>query len=203
MTCGPTWVPIDETRIISNTSTGELVQTLAKTLAKKKARVTVLEGPVKQPLSCSGVRVKKFTYYDELDSLIKKELKKNYNAIIHAAAVSDYKLKKALKGKISSQLQQLTLKLTPTKKIINTIRKKNPHAFLVGFKLEHRVTKQTVSRQSRVLRKKSGCDCVIVNSARKDKYSAYIIDKNSKILAHATSRKTLVQHLTHILSQHI
>ena len=94
ITCGPTWVPIDEMRVISNRSTGELGQRLAAGLAKSGARVTVLEGPVLQPLPVPGVRVIKSFFYDDLSRLLRLELKKKCDAVIHAAAVSDYRLKR-------------------------------------------------------------------------------------------------------------
>ena len=55
ITCGPTWVPIDDTRVISNISTGKLGQVLATALTKRKAHVTLLEGPVWEPLRASSL----------------------------------------------------------------------------------------------------------------------------------------------------
>jgi len=50
ITCGPTWVPIDGMRVISNRSSGQLGQTIAQDLTKAGAKVTLLEGPVERPL---------------------------------------------------------------------------------------------------------------------------------------------------------
>ena len=46
ITCGPIWVPMDWVRVISNRSTGQMGHALAKAFLKRKARVTVVEGPL-------------------------------------------------------------------------------------------------------------------------------------------------------------
>ena len=46
ITCGPTGVPIDTMRIISNLSSGSLGQMIAEDFIKAGAKVTLLEGPV-------------------------------------------------------------------------------------------------------------------------------------------------------------
>src|SRR3989338_7283903 len=97
ITCGPTWVPIDGVRVISNRSTGEMGHALARAFLKRKAHVTMLEGPMA---------------FDELKSVLKKEAQKGHDVVIHAAAVSDFKLKTPRKRKISSR-KPLVLKLVP------------------------------------------------------------------------------------------
>ena len=76
ITCGPTWVPIDDTRIISNISTGQLGQLITKDLVKAKAKVTMIEGPVNKSTDAKIHKLYKFNYYDDFLNLIKKELKK-------------------------------------------------------------------------------------------------------------------------------
>src|SRR3989338_2564724 len=108
VTCGPTWVAIDDTRVLSNISTGALGQMIASQLKAKGAKVTVLQGPTHQFKSAS-IQIYHFTFFDELKNLLNRVLKKNYDVIIHAAAVSDYRLKTPFKKKISSSLKNLNL----------------------------------------------------------------------------------------------
>ncbi len=199
ITCGPTWVPIDDTRVISNKSTGELGQRIALQLKKAGSRVTLLEGPVQQPLKDKKIKIRKFCYYKELLTLIQSELKKNYYAVIHAAAVSDYQLKKVFSGKLNSNRKQLQLKLVPTQKIITKIKKLNPKIFLVGFKLESRVSEMLAKRFAHDLFKKSKSDLVVVNNLSKTKYSGYIVNKSMEIVRHRTTREGLSKALTQIL----
>ncbi|MDP8212001.1 MAG: phosphopantothenoylcysteine decarboxylase [Candidatus Zapsychrus exili] len=201
ITCGPTWVPIDDVRVISNTSTGSLGQTIARDLKTAGAKITLLEGPVKEPIKEKSVKVIKFSYFNELSVLLKKELKKNYDIVIHAAAVSDYKLTKKLKEKISSKFKKLKLELVPTEKLINIIKKINDKVFLVGFKLEPKMTKQVAKKESDSLISQAKCNLVVANSNPNKRYCAYILDSGLNILAKDKTRKSVSKSLTKVLKE--
>lgn len=194
ITCGPTWVPIDDMRIISNRSTGSLGQLLAKAFVQSGANVTVLEGPVDQRLKLKSLKIIPYHFFDELFSLLKDELTKNYDIIIHAAAISDYQLKKPFKAKINSDQNELTLTFKRTPKIIEQIKKINPNIFLVGFKLESKMTESIAREESAPLFKKSKCDLVVANSITNDKYNGFILDKES-CLTTVNSRADLAKNL--------
>ncbi|HLD87996.1 MAG TPA: phosphopantothenoylcysteine decarboxylase [Candidatus Omnitrophota bacterium] len=181
ITCGPTWVPIDRVRVISNRSTGEMGHALAKAFLKRKAHVTLLEGPMA---------------FDELKSVLKKEAQKGHDVVIHAAAVSDFKLKTPRKGKISSY-KSLVLKLTPTPKIIALIKKWSPRTFLVGFKLEPGLTRSRVRRLTRELFR-MGCDLVVANTVENG-YKGFIVDADGHILAQASNKKKIAELLVKLL----
>jgi phosphopantothenoylcysteine decarboxylase/phosphopantothenate--cysteine ligase len=195
ITCGPTWVPVDIMRVISNRSTGALGQMIARDFADAGASVTLLEGPTIQKVSSGFIKVLPFIFFDELAALLKKELKKNYDVCIHAAAVSDYQLKDPGQTKISSRLKQLNLVLVPTPKIIDTIKHLNPDVFLVGFKLEADLTAKDALDKTRGLFEDSRCDLVVANSLQGEKYSGYIVDKNKNISARQLSRQRLSKTL--------
>ncbi|HPN89145.1 MAG TPA: phosphopantothenoylcysteine decarboxylase [Candidatus Omnitrophota bacterium] len=195
ITCGPTWVALDSVRVISNISTGILGQRIAQDCVKKGAHVTLLEGPVETPLKSQKIKIIKFKYYDELFELLKKQLRNPFDVVIHLAAVSDYKIKNPQKIKISSQLKSLTLKLTPTKKIIHSIKKTRKKIFLVGFKLESRVYKKGIKNLTQKLFTKANCDLMVVNTLNHNKYSAYIVNKNGEILSESKSKNILSKKL--------
>ncbi len=180
ITCGPTWVPIDGVRVISNRSTGEMGHALARAFLKRKARVTLLEGPMA---------------FDELKSVLEKEVRKGHDVVIHAAAVSDFKLKTPLKGKISSR-KPLVLKLVPTPKIIASIKKWSPRTFLVGFKLQPGLTRSRVRRLTQELFR-TGCDLVVANTIENG-YKGFIVNPDGAVLAEARSKATLARHLARI-----
>ena len=198
ITCGPTWTPIDDMRVISNKSTGILGQTLAKALSRAKAKVTILEGPVFRSLESKSIKIIKYCFYDDLLSLIKKELKKKYDVIIHAAAISDYKLKNPYKTKMKSGQKEIKLNLIPTEKIINKFKKISPDSLLVGFKLESSSDKKFLLDKASKLIDKANCDIVIANSL-KNNYKGYVVDNNKKVLDSAISRDDLSQKLVSIL----
>ena len=203
ITCGPTGVPIDTMRIISNLSSGTLGQMIARDFAKAGAKVTLLEGPVTKPLKSGSIKILKFVFFDEFIELIKKELRKKYDICIHAAAVSDYKIKRPRKTKMSSQLKTLVLELVPTQKIINDIKRLNKKLFLVGFKLESKTTKASAKQRSKVLFRKGKCDLVVANSIQGQKYLGYILDKRYTFLAYKRSRRELSKALVNIVEKRI
>lgn len=199
ITCGPTWVPIDDVRVISNISSGRLGQRIAEDLLKERAKVTLIEGPVATPLKNKSLRILKFHYFDEMFSLIQKELTKDYDIMIHAAAVSDYHLDKPFDSKLSSQLKRLTLELVPTKKIIQLIKKLNPKIFLVGFKLASVMDRERAQQETEELVKSTDADLVIANSAHDNLYSGFILNKQADVLTHQNSREKLSKALVKIL----
>lgn len=202
VTCGQTWIPIDDMRIIGNISSGKLGQIIAMDLIHAGVDVTLLEGPVSHQLESKYVKVHKFAYYDDYLKLMKREAGKNYDIIVHAAAVSDYKLKKTFKTKLSSELNELVLDLVPTKKIINTIKKLNPSVCLIGFKLVSKISKTIALEKSEPLFQKSKCDFVIANSSREGKYDGFIIDQNQRFCGHELTRKNISHRLIQVLKKH-
>ena len=203
VTCGPTWVPLDSVRVISNLSTGTLGQNIARDFQKSGAKVTLIEGPVAKPLTAKSLRVLKFRYFHELSVLLKNELGKKYDICIHAAAVADYKLKRPGKTKWRSHCKSLRLELVPTKKIIQQIRRSAPDLFLVGFKLEPGINKTKAVAKTRGVFKDGKCDLVVANSVDNGKYESYILDREGTFFAHERSRKKLSRSLVRTVSSKI
>ena len=203
ITCGPTWVPIDAVRVVSNISSGELGQRIALDCARSGARVTLLEGPVSAPLSSSKIRVLKFSFFDELQELLKRELRKDVNAVIHAAAVADYKFKSPVRHKLSSEKKTLKLEFVATPKLIRTIKRFAPKTFLVGFKLEPKISRKSAYRKARDLFCEADCDVVVANELTARGYKGFILDKHSAILASAAGRKRMSRALVRILSERL
>lgn len=198
ITSGPTWVPIDDVRVISNHSSGQMGKELVEAFLKHQSKVTFLEGPVRSKLTCNNIRRVVFRFFDELVANLNKELTRGYDVVIHAAAVSDFKLKDSFKGKIKSDKKQLTITLVPTPKIINLIKKTYPKVFLVGFKLESNLTPQKAIECSKKLFTEAKCNLVIANSVGDGAYTSYIV-QNDKILGMYLSRAKTAQALAKTL----
>ncbi len=198
VTYGPTWVPIDGMRVLSNRSSGQLGQQFVEVLLNKGAVVTALEGPVENRLSTKKARIKSFFYYDEFAKLLRNELKKKrYDVVIHAAAVSDFQMRKVFKAKISSEQRFLQLNLVPTRKLICEIKKILPKCLLVGFKLESQLP-QGQPQSLNGLLSEAQCDYVVVNQLLNG-YRGIIVDQNKNVLAKAKSRTKMVQQLLQVL----
>jgi phosphopantothenoylcysteine decarboxylase/phosphopantothenate--cysteine ligase len=195
VTCGPTWVPIDDMRILSNRSTGEMGYTIAEKFRKAGAKVTVLEGPITHTIKTRPFETKRFFFYNDLFALLKTELKKKYDVVIHAAAVSDFQMERPYRSKLDSDVPKIKLNFVPTKKIVDKIKRLNPSVFLVGFKLESVLDPKEIARKTDRLFAKAGCDLVVANSFRGDRYRGFLIDGQRKILARSRSRNEMAQQL--------
>jgi phosphopantothenoylcysteine decarboxylase/phosphopantothenate--cysteine ligase len=203
VTCGPVWIRIDAVRVISNISSGRLGQMIAALCRKKSAAVTLLLGPVTEPQTLpAGIKVRRFSYFEELKSLLTAELKRHHDAVIHAAAVSDYRVRNTRGSKITSDRKSLTLKLTPNPKLIDLIKARDWKTFLVGFKLIPEGNDQRLIKESKKLFHRSRCNLVVANRTRGG-YRALILDRSKKIKSVASSRTALANQLTKILDQQL
>ena len=201
VTCGPTWVAIDPVRVVSNRSTGDLGHRIAEELKNAGARVTLLEGPVTDPLQAKKIRIIQFHFFAELKELLNRELRRPFECIIHAAAVSDFKPIKTFSNKLKSHSGGLALKFVPTEKLIQRIKKTAPKSFLVGFKLDADTRKASLIKKARKLIEESNCDWVVANSARQKKYHGFILNKEAKVLGQARSRKQMAKALIKLLKE--
>jgi phosphopantothenoylcysteine decarboxylase/phosphopantothenate--cysteine ligase len=204
ITGGPTWVSIDPVRVVSNISSGELAHRIADLLCYEKAHVTLLEGPVTHQIKDQNIKIIPFRYFDELAQLLKEQLAKtHYDIVIHAAAVSDYQIKKTFSKKLKSNLSRLSLSLIRTPKLITQIKKIDPAVFLVGFKLETAADKRSLLSQAKILIREAKCDLVIANALNKNNYSAYIINNAGDVCAKANSRKEIAHRLIKTLKENL
>lgn len=184
ITSGGTQESIDDVRIITNNSSGKMGKAIAEDCFLKGAEVTFIRAkksaetnlPIKQLL---------FQTSSDLAEILEKEVK-NADIVFHAAAVSDFKIKK-YNGKISSK-NDVQINLEPSQKIINKIKQWNPDVFLVGFKALFNLDKKEIVKQAKKLIQDAGADLVVVNDiSRKDigfesdKNEVYLVDKNFNI----------------------
>jgi len=201
ITAGPTWVPIDKVRVISNIASAKTGILLAELARELRADVTLILGPVGEDYLGSSIKVKRFYYFDELHSLVKKELRENkYDIVIHSAAVSDFKTKKVFSEKIKSDSKNLTLDLESTIKIVDKIKKYSPRVFLVIFKLEFKLSKSKMIESARRTMRESGADLAVVNTfSNRYPYKALIIDRD-KIFYETNSKEDLTKRLLRVVS---
>lgn len=180
ITSGPTWVPIDNVRVISNTATGTTGILLANKFMQQGSKVTLLLGPTGKVSLNSKIKLKRFTFFNELIILLKNELRKDYDIVIQAAAISDFAPKSFYQDKISSKRKTLKLVLKPTLKIINFLRRIKPDAFLVGFKFEPHLAKDKLIEQTRKLVKSADLNLAVGNCLNNAGYSAYLVGRRNK-----------------------
>lgn len=201
ITAGPTWVPIDKVRVISNIASGRTGMLLAKLADRLGASVTLILGPVGEVDLDKSISIKRFFYFNELHNLVRSELKtKKYDIVIHSAAVSDYKPKKMFSRKIQSNIRNLNIELETTVKIADRIKKYAPDIFLAIFKLELNLPRDKMIERARKTMQESGADLTVVNTfSNKHPYKAMIIDR-SKVFYKTDSKEELARKLLEIIS---
>lgn len=192
VTAGPTWVPIDDVRVISNIATGETGILLARGLQGLGAKVTLLLGPVESSGVGKKIRLIRFRFFEELKNEIIKELRSNrYELVIHNAAVADFEPQRIVQGKLDSGSPYL-LKLKPLPKIILLFRRYAPRAKIIMFKLESCVSDNILIQRAKTALLKAGADFIVAN--RINPYQAFIIDRKGRI-ARARTKGELVNKL--------
>lgn len=192
ITAGPTWVPIDSVRVISNIATGETGLILAEEADKLGAKVTLLLGQVKDCCLDKSIRLLRFRFFDELrDKLIQELSSRKYDVIIHNAAVSDFKPGLKIKGKLSSG-KKYNLELIPLPKIVQYIKKLVRQTKLVIFKLESDISDRLLIQRAKKTQLETGADIIVAN--RFEPYRAFIIDKKDNIIL-ASSKNELAKKL--------
>ena len=149
ITAGPTYEPMDNVRRLTNFSTGRLGTELANHLAERGHQVTLLVG--EQATYAGERRAQRVVPFSTTADLLAKFTalaQQNVDAVLHAAAVSDFtfgkiwlrsadgELTPQSAGKISTRAGTLLAELVPTPKVIAELRKLFPRAKLVGWKFE-------------------------------------------------------------------
>ncbi|MCS3900614.1 phosphopantothenoylcysteine decarboxylase [Methanococcus voltae] len=170
---------IDKVRVISNLSSGKTAKSLAEAFCKEGHNVKVIMG--------SGIDM---PYYIETiktttaDNMLKEALEygKNADIIISCAAISDYTPVDEVNGKISSDLDEKTIKLVKTPKVIYELKKNYPDKIIIGYKAEYDLKKPELMEKALDRLYKYGIDVIIANDLSKhyfgDDYNdVLVIDK--------------------------
>ncbi len=173
VSAGPTHEPIDPVRFIGNSSSGKMGVELAKVFAQKGAEVNLVLGPVDIDVDDAGIKVIKVTTAAQMAEKC-KELFKDSDIAVMAAAVADFTPAEPETSKIKKEKKLDTIKLKPTEDIIAALGKaKKQSQILVGFALE---TDNELENAKKKLKRKN-LDMIVLNSL-KDKGAGFGYDTN-------------------------
>jgi phosphopantothenoylcysteine decarboxylase / phosphopantothenate---cysteine ligase len=136
VTAGPTYEPIDPVRFLGNRSSGRMGFALAAAAAKRGAEVTLIAGPVALPTP-DGPRLARIDVGTaaEMESAVAAHAPAA-DFVIMAAAVADFRPRRAAPGKLKKENGVPELDLEPTPDILAGLRGLAPRAVLVGFAAE-------------------------------------------------------------------
>jgi phosphopantothenate---cysteine ligase (CTP) len=168
VTGGPSSEPIDEVRVLTNRSTGELGVILAQAFRERGHQVSLFLGRLSQ------FRHSQAAYFDRNEDLqrLLQEIKRreSVDVVLHAAALSDFQVASIragdhhiAQGKIGSEHQELSIWLTPKPKVISELRNVFPNALIVGWKLEPEGSRDDLVREAALQMKKNRTDACVIN----------------------------------------
>lgn len=216
VTAGSTEIPIDKVRCISNIFRGRTGTETAGYFSTKDHYVVLLTSSPELVSKYSNItEVVTYKTYDELmiqmESLVTTG---NFDVIIHSAAVSDYRVegtyvqdvgdycieqqshhywmtKLDSSGKIGSDHSELYLKLVPTEKIVDKIRRDwGFTGTLVKFKLQVDISEKDLIDIAVKSMRKSQANIIVANRLETSKQEAWITQdaKNPTNLVSITAR---------------
>ena len=158
VTAGPTHEPIDAVRYLGNRSSGKMGFAVAQEAARRGASVTVVAGPVGE-LAPPGVEVVGVETAEQMAGEVLERFPK-VDAVVMAAAVSDFRPVAMVVGKIKKEGGPPSMSLEATQDILATMGKKKENQVLVGFAAE---TEDMESEGRRKLTEKN-LDLIVVNA---------------------------------------
>lgn len=178
ITAGGTSEPIDEVRVITNLSSGKMGIAFAREAYRQRAKkIYFIHTPVvKCPFGCTSIIAE--TSGEFKNTLM--EYSKKSDILIMAAAISDYKPKVTVKGKIKRS-SNFTLELEKNEDILALISRTHPELFTLGFALEC----QSPLENAKVKIKEKSIDMILVNtlnSLGSDSTSAWLLDNKGSII---------------------
>jgi len=135
VSAGPTWEFFDPVRFLSNPSSGKMGYALAKVAARRSAQVSLVSGPcfLDAPAGVERTCVTSALEMREVITRISPQL----DAIVMAAAVSDYRPLNKAPHKLKKVGQSLSILLEPNPDILAVLGDVKPPAqVLVGFAAE-------------------------------------------------------------------
>ncbi|HEU4725031.1 MAG TPA: bifunctional phosphopantothenoylcysteine decarboxylase/phosphopantothenate--cysteine ligase CoaBC [Candidatus Eisenbacteria bacterium] len=178
VTAGGTEEAIDPVRVITNRSSGKMGFAIAEEARALGARVTLVTARTTAPAPAGIEIVEGMTVAAMRDAVL--EAMKSADALVMAAAVSDFAPVKTAKSKLPRKAGGLTLELAATPDILSDVRKRFPKKVLVGFALETENATDNLARGREKLKRK-GLDLIAVNNPLR-KGSEFGSDRNDVTL---------------------
>jgi phosphopantothenate-cysteine ligase/phosphopantothenoylcysteine decarboxylase/phosphopantothenate--cysteine ligase len=185
VTAGNTQTPVDRVRSITNIFTGRTGAGIAAAAFERQHSVVLLTShpevmndfPAARPRGEPDFRIRPYRTFDDLSAAMEDEVKHGgFDAVVHAAAVSDYRvaglysrrngdLVDVSAGKVKGSYPELWLKLVPTPKLVDRIRADwGFEGVLVKFKLEVGISERDLIAAAETARWQSRADLMVANT---------------------------------------
>jgi phosphopantothenoylcysteine decarboxylase / phosphopantothenate---cysteine ligase len=161
VTAGPTYEPIDAVRFVGNRSSGKMGFAVAREAARRGARVLLVTGPT-QVSDPSGVQVERVETAAQMRAAVLRRVGEA-DAVVKAAAVSDFRPAEPARGKLKKQAGPPDLRLEPTDDILRELGDRKGGRVLIGFAAET----EDLEEAGRKKLVEKNLDVVVVNEVGK------------------------------------
>jgi phosphopantothenoylcysteine decarboxylase/phosphopantothenate--cysteine ligase len=175
VTAGPTHEDLDPVRFLTNRSTGKMGYALARVAWRRGASVTLVSGPTGLP-DPYGVEVVRVRSAREMLHEVKNRFPA-VEALIMAAAVSDYRAERLADKKMKRGAEAQEIKLVQNADILKEVATLKKHQVVVGFAAE---TGNLVAEAERKLLEKN-LDLIVANDVNEPN-SGFAVDTNEVTL---------------------
>jgi len=190
VTAGPTLEYIDPIRVITNKSSGKMGVAIVEEALSRGAEVTLVYGPGTAVPPREAKKIPVETSQEMYEAVVSELKSKKYDIAIAVAAVADWAPEKRYEYKVPTSTEaELTVRLKPTPKIIDAVKKVSPDTFLVAFRAEYNLSDEELVQSAYERMKKAKADLIAANdTGRKgvgfgyDTNEIFIVDANKKVV---------------------
>ncbi len=213
ITAGGTSEPVDGVRVLTNTSTGATGAIIADHLSRAGHEVLLLRAKSAVSTDCACPE-ETFVTFSDLEAALRRLLASNsFDAVIHAAAVSDYRVDSISMGTDPPSVPAEKLpsggtpiiRLSPNPRLVDSLRAWSRAPFtLVAFKLTCGAGPDQTAEAVSTLLAHSGADFVVHNDVAArcadGRFPANIHLRDGSVAAHCSDRGTLASELVRLLT---
>ncbi len=183
VTGGPTRVPIDNVRLLTNRFTGRLGAYITEELYLRGAKVKLIHGQGSYSPPDYLPQQIVTTYEEYLQEVIRTLQQHRYRFGIFSAAVADYQPERVFPGKIPSGGTLKQINLVATQKVITLVKTKFPNLGMIAFKYQENMTHEELINIARQ-RLQQGYQMVVANRGEEQGENgvqvAYLVTKEQE-----------------------
>jgi phosphopantothenoylcysteine decarboxylase/phosphopantothenate--cysteine ligase len=210
VTAGPTLEYIDPVRVITNKSSGKMGAAVATEALRRGAEVTLVYGPGHATIPPEAHVIQVETSQEMYDAVVSELKSERIDVVIATAAVGDWALDQQYDRKVSTRrTPELVIKLRPTPKIIDEIKKISPQTFLVAFRAEHKLSNEDLIQSAYDRLKRSKADLIAANDVGRtgvgfkvDTNEVFIVDGNRNVVhIPLTTKREVAKQLLDVIAE--
>lgn len=212
VTAGSTLEYIDPIRVITNKSSGKMGVAVAEEASRRGAEVTLIYGTGTAPAPSCARLIRVETTKQMLEAVSSELKKRKYDLMVAVAAAADWAVEEKCPHKISTiEHDQLDIRLKPTPKIIDEVKRISPNIFLVAFRAECNLPKSKLLESGYTRMKKAKADLIVINDIGKkgagfdvETNEVFIVDNRKKTVhVPLSSKREVARKILDVIKQNL